>query len=179
MLLTGALIGAVWVGLLAVTHLVLTAWRPGLNRSRVASRLLLLALAGAAGTALLTAQVAADTSVTAAASAAVHPILAAIGALVTVLCGFVLYMPLYYAVVSSLSGQLLIRLDEAPDGRLSRATLAGPETLQQILQPRLGSMVRSGLLHEDGGRWCATARGRRTAALFRAVKALWRLGPGG
>lgn len=174
MLLSGALIGAGWFGLFVVGHVALVAWWRQERRSNMAGPLFGLALAGAVVTAALGPLTSAPW-----ASPGGYQLIAVIGALVTLACGFVLYMPAYYTVVSSLSGQILVRLDGAEAGRLPLTQLASSATYREIVTTRLDSMVSSGLLTETDGAYRATAKGQRTARLFLALKSVWRLGPGG
>ena len=92
---------------------------------------------------------------------------------------FVLYMPFYYTITTSLSVQTVIAVEQAPRGRLAVDELASPSTYERIVQGRLDSMVVAGNLTRDGDRYRATPKGRRVTRFFAALKSLWRLGPGG
>jgi hypothetical protein len=96
-------------------------------------------------------------------------------AVVTSLCLFVLYVPALFTVLTSLSVQTMICLARS-GGRLSEAELYGHFAGRPIFEPRLRTLVASGYLD---GHCRPTSRGLAIARPFAAVKAFWRLGPGG
>ena len=95
-----------------------------------------------------------------------------------VACAYLLYMPFYYTVSASQSVQLVIDIHAAPDG-LSVEELRGRHPVDEILAGRLETLLWAGYVTEVDGRFALTGKGRLTSRPFRAVKALWRLGPGG
>ena len=95
-----------------------------------------------------------------------------------VACAFLLYMPFYYTVAASQSVQLVIDIHAAPGG-LSVEEIRGRYPLDEILAGRFETLIWAGFVTEMDGRFVLTGKGRLTSRPFRAVKALWRLGPGG
>jgi hypothetical protein len=93
-------------------------------------------------------------------------------------CAFILYMPFYYTVSNSLSVQMLIRMQAAPDG-LSVEGLRQDFPMEELLAGRLVTLVASGYVVRTGERFVITAKARVLARSFLFMKALWRLGPGG
>jgi hypothetical protein len=93
---------------------------------------------------------------------------------------YVLYMPFYYVVMASLSVRTLILLRP---GDLPRAQLAQHFTSEHFAAGRLDTMTANGFLarkaNGHGLRYSLTPKGRALARIALAVKALWRLGPGG
>jgi hypothetical protein len=95
-----------------------------------------------------------------------------------VACAFLLYMPFYYTVAASQSVQLVIDIHAAPDG-LSVEEIRGRYPVDEILAGRFETLLWAGYVTEAHGRFALTGKGRLISRPFRAVKALWRLGPGG
>ncbi|MGE3273096.1 MAG: hypothetical protein AB7P40_30475 [Chloroflexota bacterium] len=174
MLLIGALAGGRWFGIFVASHVFSLLLWPRQQRSRVLLMLIVAALIGALVTALLVPH-----GMLPGLATTGHRIVAVISALATVSCCFILYTPMYYVIVSSLTGQMLVKLNAADDGSLPLDALASPVTYRRIVEPRLDSMVASGLLRRQDGVYRATPKGIRTARTFRYLKALWQLGPGG
>ncbi len=103
--------------------------------------------------------------------------MAGFGGVVIMLSLFVLYMPFYYTIATSLSVQTLIEIQrehQMPLDQLKAAFVS-----KCLLQRRLEAMVLSGLLQRHGSSFRLTRKGRLVARLSRCVKLLWRLGPGG
>lgn len=174
MLLIGSLAGGLWFLLFVAAHVGVFATRPIRNRSAVILLLFGLAVLGALPTAsFVPADVVPGLVPTS------HRLMAPLAALLVMACCFVLYMPFYYTIVTSLSIQTLIAIDEAPGHRQALDALVTPELYDTIIAGRLASMVQAGNLVRDGARYRATPKGQRTAGIFATLKALWRLGPGG
>lgn len=93
-------------------------------------------------------------------------------------CGFVLYAPFLYTVRTSLSVQSLVVLLEH-GGQLRRPLLVGRFTSEDLVRRRLVALTESGYLTVQDGRFVPTRRGKAVATIFAAIKACWRLGPGG
>ena len=108
-----------------------------------------------------------------------HWIATTIEAFVTALCLFVLYMPFYYTVATSVSVRIIVRVHQAPARELPLASLMHEFGSLDSLRWRLDAMVQSKLLVGDEAKFGLTRRGRRLARLFNALNLLWRLGPGG
>jgi hypothetical protein len=173
-LLIGALLGALWFALFVAAHVGTFATRTVKNRSAVILLLYGTALAGAIVSAVL---VPAD--VLPGLTPTSHRIVAVLGAAAVMVSAFILYMPFYYTIITSLSIQTLIQIEEAPGQRLAVAALAAPAVYTQIVHGRLESMVQAGNLTRADDRYVTTPKGRRVAGIFATLKQLWRLGPGG
>lgn len=93
-------------------------------------------------------------------------------------CGFICYMPFFYTVAASQSVQMLIALAAVRDG-LPADELRRMYAVEEVFAGRLDTLVGAGYLTRTAGGYAPTSKGRLVAHTFRAVKALWRLGPGG
>ena len=92
---------------------------------------------------------------------------------------FVLYMPFYYTFAASLTLQTILTVDHAGAEGVRLSDLYAAYASDQTLRARIESMVASGNLVRAGLTYKLTPRGRLVAQVFRAVKDLWLLGPGG
>jgi hypothetical protein len=103
----------------------------------------------------------------------------AIGAAVLLMCcAFILYMPLVFTVSNSITGDTLMWLDQR-DGGTPRDQLYSVFVSTSALQARLKNMNENNLVSLQGCRYRLTEKGTSVARFFRAMKELWRLGPGG
>lgn len=102
----------------------------------------------------------------------------AVYGMVVVACSFLLYMPFYYTVAASQSVQHVIEVRAAPHG-LSRDEIRGRYPVQETLAGRLETLAWAGYIVGMDGRFALTFKGRLVSRPFRAIKKLWRLGPGG
>jgi hypothetical protein len=91
---------------------------------------------------------------------------------------FILYMPFYYTVSASQSVRMLIELAEEPGG-LTVSELKERNPIDEVLQGRLETLLASGYVFRREARFALTAKARLVVRVFRFVRALWRLGPGG
>jgi hypothetical protein len=99
--------------------------------------------------------------------------------LMAMLCLFVLYMPFYFTVATSLSVQSMILIARSPRGAMPVAEMTERFASRQVLAQRLETMVRNGYLLPEGEGFRATAKGKLVGRFFSGIKALWRLGAGG
>jgi hypothetical protein len=97
--------------------------------------------------------------------------------LVLIGCGFLCYMPLYYTIAASQSVQMLIAV--AASGELPVDELRRMYAVEQVFAGRLDTLVGAGYMARTAAGYAPTAKGRLVARVFCAVKAGWRLGPGG
>src|SRR2546426_144715 len=86
--------------------------------------------------------------------------------LLAMACCFIMYMPFYYTVVTSLSIQTLILLAESPQKKLSLSQLQERFASTRIVEERMKTMVRNGYLKESNGRYCPTFKGHVVARFF-------------
>jgi hypothetical protein len=93
-------------------------------------------------------------------------------------CLFVLYVPFFYTLTTSLSVATLILLLKN-GGQLSEAELYEHFAGKTIAAGRLSALCDSGYIASMDGSYRATSRGRGVARFFSAIKSLLRLGPGG
>ncbi len=105
--------------------------------------------------------------------------LGALWGTLTFLCLYVLYMPFYFVVMTSLSVDTIVMLLKQPSRRLPLAALRERFTSEQFVTDRFEIMGRNGLLRKTPQSYCITGKGRRAIRPFMLVKALWRLGAGG
>lgn len=174
MLLIGSLAGGIWFLLFVAAHVGTFLTRPIKNKSAMILLLFGLAIVGA----LLTAAFVPSDIIPGVVPTS-HRAMAPLAALLVMACCFVLYMPFYYTIATSLSVQTVVAIDDAPGHRMALAALAAPEVYEKIIAGRLVSMVQAGNLVTDGDRYRATPKGQRTARIFGTLKEVWRLGPGG
>jgi len=105
-------------------------------------------------------------------------ILAATLAALTSACLFALYVPALYTVLTSLSVQTMMLLRRR-GGALPEAKLYDRFASRKIMEQRLATLLGSGYVALEGPCYRLTPRGRAIAKVFRLVKILWNLGPGG
>lgn len=97
-----------------------------------------------------------------------------------VMCAlFVLYMPFYYTIATSLSVRTLITIQRTPANEISVSALKAKYVSMDLLRSRLEAMVQSGLLVRDGDGFRLSWKGKSIARVFRLIKLAWKLGPGG
>lgn len=96
----------------------------------------------------------------------------------TFLCLYVLYMPFYFVVMTSLSVESLIMLDKA-GGSLRISRLQDRFTSEAFAADRFATMDRNGMLRQTPDGYVVTKKGRQTIRPFLFIKSLWRLGAGG
>jgi hypothetical protein len=99
-------------------------------------------------------------------------------AALTSACLFVLYVPLVYSVLTSISVATLVLLLRN-DGRMPEASLYDRFATYPIVEQRLSLLVANGYLVQEGSGFRPSPRGRMVARVFVFIKELWRLGPGG
>jgi hypothetical protein len=112
------------------------------------------------------------------ASAGDHLTLQITMGLLALACLFVLYVPCLYTVLTSLSVRTMILIANA-GGSHAAPALHERFASRALIEERLRTLLQAGYVTETGGRYRLTSRGRRIAWPFAALKALWRLGPGG
>ncbi|PYN81545.1 MAG: hypothetical protein DMD96_09825 [Candidatus Rokuibacteriota bacterium] len=95
-----------------------------------------------------------------------------------VFCAFILYMPCYYVLATSFSVRMLLEIRRARPA-LSATGLRSLYPGSAVLGGRLATLTAAGYARQVGGRHVLTGKGRVVATVFRSVKRLWRLGPGG
>ena len=93
-------------------------------------------------------------------------------------CFFVLYVPFYYTLTTSLSVATLILLLKK-GGQLTEAELYGRFAGSDLAAGRLSALCDSGYIAPVNGSYRATSRGRVVARFFSEIKSLLRLGAGG
>ena len=158
----GLISGVVWFAIFLIVHIALFHRKYIENSFPLIMRVFLSCLAGHTVTILAT-----------------RGALPAMYGLVAMACLFILYMPVYYTTVASLSIQTLILLRDA-DGQSLRITeLRHHFASDTIVEGRLKTMVSNGYLSEAQDGYRVTPKGRFVARSFATLKEFWRLGPGG
>jgi hypothetical protein len=106
--------------------------------------------------------------------------MAVLWGLLTLVCLFILYMPFYYTVASSLSVRTLILLAGEPGGRLPIDEVRERFVSRALVGQRLKIMKTNGFLapNDDGG-FVLTSKGRAFATVFGQLKRFWRMDAGG
>ena len=100
-------------------------------------------------------------------------------ALVSFACLWVLYMPFYYSIQTSLSLGMLIRLTAAGSEGIPLPELRPDAHAKRIVEQRLAAMEGAGYLWREDGRYVLTSKGRFIARTFGKIKRFWNLGAGG
>ena len=156
-----------WFAGFVLVHIA--GWRSGRDNARWLVRSYALSLAGMVATVI---------GIVAGSHALGPCIMAMLIALLTSACLFVLYVPAVYVVLTSMSVQTVLFL-RRHGGERSEAELYAHFASRAVLEGRLATLVASGYLAGEGGRFRLTPSGRAIARTFASVKALWKLGPGG
>jgi hypothetical protein len=91
---------------------------------------------------------------------------------------FVLYMPFYYTIATSLSVQSMIMVLKA-GGKMPLQRLSDAFASRELIDGRLQTMRQSGYLVSLGDAFATTVRGDRMVSVFVLVKRIWKLGSGG
>jgi len=106
-------------------------------------------------------------------------VLPALSSVVTMACLWVLYMPFYYVIATSLSVRTLLVLASVEEATLPLEQLEARFASTAMLQERLATMRTYRNVTAQGSAFTLTPKGRTTAAVFGGLKRLWELGPGG
>jgi hypothetical protein len=107
------------------------------------------------------------------------PLMEMMNSLIVIFSFFILYMPFYYTISSSVSIQSLILLSEKDSQTCLLNELKNTFASPKILSYKLKSMESSGVLSSDGKKYKTTLRGKLIANTFQFIKKLWQLSPGG
>jgi hypothetical protein len=173
-MIVGALYGMFWFALFLFAQLILMRTLPSRLRLAWNKRsviISLIALSATAGPLLRLIDVAT--------LASGGWLLGALWGDLTFLSLYVLYMPFYFVVMTSLSVETLVMLAKQADRTLPVAQLRARFASEAFAADRFETMVRSGLLEKTPDGYAVTNNGTRAARPFLLVKALWRLGAGG
>jgi hypothetical protein len=92
---------------------------------------------------------------------------------------YVIYMPFYYVILTSLSVRTLVMLHDQEDCKLPRALIRMPFISEEFVIDRLDIMTKNGFLKKSDSAYAITRKGELVAHIFMFLKAFWRLGPGG
>lgn len=175
-MLAGVISALTWFVIFMTVHVAAFHVKPNQDRSKTILRIFTLALLGQVASIILTRLIRPDWMTWASSGVALS---IAVGCLLMA-CLFVLYMPFYYTVDTSLSIETLAMLSTKGAGNLPLAEVNIRFTSDKFLLDRLETMCRNGYLQRSGdGNYILLARGRRIAGLMLKVKDLLRLGPGG
>jgi hypothetical protein len=104
---------------------------------------------------------------------------AAVWGSLTFLCLYVLYMPFYFVVMTSLSVETLVLLAAQKDGRLPLVALYERFSSEVFARDRFDTMVRNGVLIRTAAGYSVSPRARKLVAISLWLKSIWRLGEGG
>ena len=105
-------------------------------------------------------------------------VVASIYGILMMASAFVVYMPFYYTIDTSVSVRTMLELEASPAG-LTREELVQRYRLDWMVDRRLETMTENGYLTRQGRRFALTPRGRRVAHVFRTIKNVANLGAGG
>jgi len=169
-LLTGSIAALLSFAAFVLLHIVVAHVGKPTSPFRMITRLYAISWAAGVGMA-----VAADTL----GNSPQERLLAVLTAAMVSMALFVLYMPFYYTFAASLTLQTVLTLDRAGEDGVRLSDLYAAYASDQTLLARMDSMVASGNLVRAGLAYRLTRRGRLLACVFRVVKDLWQLGPGG
>lgn len=111
---------------------------------------------------------------------AFKPWLSLVGGLLLLACLFVLYMPFFYIVHTSLSVDTLVRVAQVTGGRIERERLTAVYASSAFAADRIRTLYLNGYLKpESGDQHTLTTRGRRVTRPFVFLQRVWKLGMGG
>jgi hypothetical protein len=173
--IAGLIGGLVWFAGFVFGQLLVMHQCDALARPRATNLVLAGCVAGLTVSVVLTCRFVADSIVTRGGSP-----LAVLWGLLTLACLFVLYMPFYYTVASSLSVRTLVLLAAEPGGRLPIDELRERFVSRALVGQRLEIMKTNGFLAatENGG-FVLTSKGRALASVFGRLKRVWQMDAGG
>lgn len=175
-MLAGVTSGMIWFFFFMIAHVAAFRVKPNQDRSKTILRVLVLAFLGHCVSILSIRFFRDDWLVWASSSV----MLSVIAGCLVIACLFVLYMPFYYTVDTSLSVETLAMLSFKGAGSLPVSEVKARFTSDKFLLDRLETMCRNGhLLRTEDGTYILLARGRRIASLMLKVKELLKLGAGG
>jgi len=175
-MLAGVTSGLIWFMFFMIAHVVAFRVKPNQDRSKTIFRILVLAFLGHCVSILSIRFLRDDWLLWASYSAT----LSVIAGCLVIACLFILYMPFYYTVDTSLSVETLAMLSQKGAGRLPIAEVKTRFTSDKFLLDRLGTMCRNGYLRRvEDGSYILLTRGRKIARFMLKVKDLLRLGSGG
>lgn len=109
-------------------------------------------------------------------------ILSIIAGLILMLCMFILYMPFYYTLNTSLSVETLAMIKFKGEGQLPEMQVRDRFTSESFLLDRLETMCRNGYLKQSSIQdksYLLQSKGQRIAKTMLKVKNCLKLGPGG
>jgi hypothetical protein len=173
-MLAGIAIGTAWFAALVVCHIGRFHWAPPADRFKFIAKAFVLAVVGAVVSVLILSANRPEDDVL-----VWRTVIDGIVALVTMGCLFILYVPFYFVIATSLSVQTLNLMNGLPGGAIAIDHLRDIFASRRIIEGRVRTMVSNGYLAEDDGTFRLTGKGRRVAGIFNLVKRLWRLGAGG
>ena len=109
-----------------------------------------------------------------------RPVLSLACGVLLLMCLFILYMPFFYTLSTSLSVETLSILDSSPGRRLPYSEVTYRFTSEAFVLDRLETMRANGYFTvTDASCFRLTTRGERVARTFDKVKAALALGAGG
>ena len=158
---TALLVAPAGFAAFVVAHAALFHWRLFRRRSAVILALFLVTTALVAGTLLIRSGV-----------------VASVYGIVMMASAFVVYMPFYYTIDTSVSVRTMLELEASPGG-LTREELVERYRLEWMVDRRLDTMVENGYLTRQSGGFALTPRGLQVAHVFRMIKKVANLGAGG
>ena len=113
-------------------------------------------------------------------SLAFNPALSLIGGVLLLACLFVLYMPIFYILSTSLSVATLIDMANISDRSAELKDLTSQFTSAEFTTDRLGTLCLNGYLtYSENSGYILTARAWFVVRLFIYIKGLWCLGASG
>jgi hypothetical protein len=174
-MIAGLISGLVWFAIFLFGQLIVMGQCDALVRPRATNLIFVGCVAGLAISVVLICQFLEDSVVTHGGGS-----LAVLWGLLTLVCLFVLYMPFYYTVASSLSVRTLVLLAAEPGGRLPIDEVRERFVSPALVGRRLEIMKTNGFLAatEDGG-FVLTSKGRALATVFGQLKRFWGMDAGG
>ena len=101
-------------------------------------------------------------------------------AYLTFACFYIVYMPFFFTIYTSLSVQTMVIMNDTGAGLVPIESLKSIFASNELVSKRLDALNKNGFLKpKDSNRYCLTFKGKCFSRLFIFLKWLWRLGPGG
>jgi hypothetical protein len=174
-MIAGLIGGLVWFAIFLCGQFIVMRQCEARVRPSATNLVLVGCVVGLAISVILTCQFCPDKVLTHGGS-----VLAILWGLLTLGCLFILYMPFYYTVASSLSVRTLVLLSTMPGGCLPIDEVRERFVSHALVGQRLEIMRANGFLAAtDGGGFVLTAKGRLLSTLFGQLKRFWRMDAGG
>jgi hypothetical protein len=174
-MIAGLICGLFWFCAFLAGQLTVQRLCAALARPRATNQVLLGCLAGLAISVFLVCHLLPSAPLTRGGA-----LIGLLWGVLTLACLFVLYMPFYYTVASSLSVRTLVMLASQHSGSMPIVDVRERFVSRALIGYRLEVMCANGFLKQtDRENFALTIKGKRLARTFGGLKRFWRMDAGG